>query len=143
MKSISDNHLKANMLKLHLWSGAFRGVGQLEQFALGEAGRSRNQIGGNGLDPRIVAGDAVVVGLAGEGDLVLGGRQFFLQRKEISRRLEVGVALDVDHEAAQAITRALLALRTTGTALLIATHDRRLIAAMDHGIDLGGAGRAA
>jgi len=50
---------------------------------------------------------------------------------------------DLDHEAAQAITRALLALRTTGTALLIATHDRRLIAAMDHGIDLGGAGRAA
>ncbi|AJE45728.1 ABC transporter ATP-binding protein/permease [Celeribacter indicus] len=49
---------------------------------------------------------------------------------------------DLDATSAQEITGALLALRELGSALLIATHDARLIGAMDHVIALR-AGREA
>ena len=50
---------------------------------------------------------------------------------------------DLDATSAQEITGALLALRGSGSALLIATHDARLIGAMDHVIALHAGGKAA
>ncbi len=53
--------------------GAFGFVGEFEEVALGESGGTGDKVGGDGLNARVVAGDAVVVGLTREGDFVFGG----------------------------------------------------------------------
>lgn len=46
----------------------------------------------DGLHQSVQLGDRIVVVLACEGDLVLGLTQFGLQRLEVGRRLQIGVA---------------------------------------------------
>src|SRR4051812_30870997 len=66
-------------------------IRDLPELRRGRASHPRNQVGGELLLLRVVLGGRVVIELARECDLVLGGRQLFLQLTHIPRRLEIRI----------------------------------------------------
>lgn len=89
------------LLKLHLRRVAFGGVVYLEELG----GEEAEHAGENDVRENFAGGiielDAVVVGLAGEGDFVLGRRQLFGELEHVLVRFEIRILLGDDHEAAE------------------------------------------
>ena len=89
----------------------------LEELALGEAERAREEDVREHLDRVVVVEDGRVVVLAGERDLVLGGRQLLLEFEDVLVRLELGVVLDDREQRAQGPGQDVLGLGLGGGAL--------------------------
>src|SRR5262249_50311727 len=84
------------------------GLGRLQELRGREAEQPGEEVVRKGLQAEVVLPDRVVVGLAGERDLVLGAGELLLQRRHALVRLEVGVALeDGEQPAERAAKRAL------------------------------------
>ena len=80
---------------------ALLGLFDLEQAGRLEVEHAGDDHRGEGLAPGVVEHHRVVIGLPGEGDLVLGGGQFLLQGQHVLVGLQVGIGLGHGEKPAQ------------------------------------------
>ncbi|MFM1945530.1 MAG: hypothetical protein RI897_4512 [Verrucomicrobiota bacterium] len=78
--------------------GAFAGVFDCERFGGGEAEHAGDDIGGEDFAGGVIGHDRVVVGLAGEGDAVFRGGEFFHEAGHGLVGFEIGVGFGKGEE---------------------------------------------
>ena len=93
--------LRLSEREIHVRHRPLRLVRDLPQLCRRRTGHPGHEIRRELLLLRVVLRGRVVIELARERDLVLGGRQLFLQLRDVPRRLEIRIRLDDREQPAE------------------------------------------